>query len=925
MGRFDNYDNLAGGVIKNTYKFAQECGHNPADVNHLFYVMLNQSNKEIIDLLTKVGADIDAIKNTTQKELYGLLAEETDFGISPSLNQVYIDSEKIIKNMGDTNVSIYHMFLSLLNSKNSISKMLNQQGITFEKMKVIIEAMPKAKLRSDEINTSLANSASGPDMLNKYSEDLVSLAKQGKLKEVIGREKELEKMIEILCRKDKNNILILGDSGVGKTSLAELLAQKISTGEVPDDIKNKTILRINLGSIVAGTKFRGEFEEKISGIIKTAKDSDGKIILFIDGFHNIVGAGKAEGSMGLSEMLVPELSRGNIQVIGVTTTSEYRQKVESDTTLISNFETLTIKEPSIQDTITILRGIEGSFEKHHGVTIYDTALVAAAELSNRYITDSKLPAKAIDIIDQASTKVKISMTSLPSSILEISIKIGQLEKENISITQELSETKDKLTKSELNKRLQTIKEEIDKLQSSYNTSKVIRDQMKKLSEENKVFELQVVELQKQSKNIEIKSESEQASKLNLEISEIQKNIQSNKESISVLQLESGIIIKNTVEVDDIAKVISEKTGIPLAKMLTEESEKLANLESYLSTKVIGQSEAIAALSDAIRRARVGLKDPKKPIGSFIFLGNTGVGKTELAKALAEFLFSDKTAMVRLNMSEYQGESSTSKLIGSDPGLVGYEQGGQLTEPIRRKPYSVVLLDEVEKAHPKVFDMFLQVFDDGILNDSMGNTIDFKNTIIIMTSNIGSREIMENFKGLGADIGDLYPVDVLDQEKKTNSEDVQSKHKRNRRSKKNNNPESDQSINLQTEELKEQLEPILMDFFRPELLNRLDDKIIFNPMSQEMFKGILEIKFKEQINLIYSTNKITLNISNKAKNFLAKKGRDPANGARPIDRALKKYLISPLAKEIVSGNLHQGDIVNVDVENEKLIFQKELST
>ncbi len=647
--------------------------------------------------------------------------------------------------------------------------------------------------------------------------------------------------------------------------------------------------------------------------------------------------------MDLSEMLKPELSSWNIQVIWATTTSQYRQNVEKDTGLTRRFESITIPEPSIQDTITILRWIESNFEKHHWVTIYDTALVAAVELSNRYITDRKLPDKAINVLDQAATKVKIAMTSLPSDISEIKIKIWELAKEKDSITQEIFDTQDKFNKQELEKRIISIDEELTKLQSSYDSKKSDREKIKSIFEENKKLELQVTELEKTAKDFELQSQLDKATKIRYgDILEVQNKIKSNKEQISTLQAQSLIIIKDTVEREDIAKVISEKTWIPLTKMIDEESKKLANLEQYLSAKVVGQDEAIIAISNAIRRSRVGLKDPKKPIWSFIFVGPTGVGKTELAKALAEFLFFDKKAMIRLNMSEYQEEASVSKMIWSAPWYIWYEQWWQLTEAVRRKPYSVVLIDEVEKANPKVFDLFLQVLDDGMLNDSLGNTIDFKNTIIIMTSNIWSHEIMENLQLSGQMLWDIYNVDTPQVQPVITTENPEDKKTKTSKSRKkiteaiidkqeiikpqdNNITEkkeesTDTSIS-KTEELKEQLQPIMMQFFRPEFLNRLDDTIIFNPISPAMLKSILEIKIKQQFDLIYSTNKITLTITDKAKSLLAKKWRDPANWARPIDRALQKHLTDILAKEIVAWNFHEWDTINVDIENDKLTFKK----
>lgn len=579
------------------------------------------------------------------------------------------------------------------------------------------------------------------------------------------------------------------------------------------------------------------------------------------------------------------------------------------------------------NTITILRWREVDFEKYHGVTIYDTALTAAVNLSERYITDRKLPDKAINVLDQAATKVKIAMTSLPEYISDMQVKIWQITREKNSMTQELSSNTNTIVQTEFGQKIRKIDQEIDELNKQYTEKKTTREKIKTLFEANRALEWELQEGVNPIKGSEKKNSWAKAVEAKqLKTAEIQKTIKANQEEIIRLQTTSGIMIKNTVEIEDVAKVISDKTGIPLTKMIEEESQKLANLETYLSAKVIGQSDAIAAVSNAIRRARIGLKDPKKPIGSFLFLWPTGVGKTELAKALAEFLFFDKKSLIRLNMSEYQEEHSVSKLIGSPPWYVGYEQWGQLTEAVKRKPYSVIDFDEVEKAHPKVFDLLLQVLDDGMLNDSMGNTIDFKNTIIIMTSNIGSREIMEKLQGSSlTTIGDLYPVETIATDDKSQTQEAQAEtpHKRHRRGKKKHDgatsPVQTEELS-QIDELKEEIEPILMEFFRPEFLNRLDGREIFNPISPEMLKNILDMRIKEQCAMVYASNKITLTFTNQAKNFLAKKWRDPANGARPINRALQNYIIDPLAKEIVSCNIKEWASLTVDVENDKIVFK-----
>lgn len=924
MSIFDAYDELAQWVVRSTYDLAEKQHNNPVDVAHLFFVLMNQANNRIAEVLKQGWGDLTSIKEMTKKSLIWMLSIQDNFSISPELNDIFVQANDITKTMWDKTVSIYHIFLSLLKSNNAISKKLNEQWITFEKMQSLIAQMPKSKVQSDKDNTMPDTIDAATEKLDKYAEDLTDLARQGKLKEVIGREKDLAKLIQILCRQEKNNALILGESWVGKTALAELLAQKIVAWEVPESLKDKQILRINLWSLISWTKFRGEFEEKISHIIKTVKASQGKIILFIDEFHNIAWAGKTEWSMGLSEMLLPELSSGNMQVIGATTTSKYLQIIEKDAGLARRLENITLEEPNIQDSITILRWREENFEKHHGVIIYDTALVAAVELSDRYITDRKLPDKAINILDQAATKVKIMMTSIPSEVTDIKIKISRITKEKDSLAQEIATTTDPFIKQESTKKREMIVEEITKLTAEYTSKKSDWEQMKKLFEENKSLEKEVQNKEAQVDAPKSDANPKEATETaTSELVDLQNKITTNKTQIVALQSKSWLRIKDIVEREDIAQAVSEKTWIPLTKMIDNEAQKLANLEEYLATKVIGQDEAIAAISNAIRRARIGLKDPKKPIWSFIFLWPTGVGKTELAKALAAFLFFDKRAMVRIDMSEYMEKQSVSRLVGADPWLIGYEEWGQLTEAIRRKPYAVVLLDEIEKAHPDVFNILLQVLDDGRLTDGQWKTIDFKNTIIIMTSNLWSSLIMEKLQGTSEVIWDLYQIEDNEAKKDEPKANQETKHKRNRRPKKKNQEIADKKSDaqdIQREELKEELQPVLREFFRPEFLNRVDENIVFNPITPEMLKNIFEIKIKEQMELVYATNKITLSFTDSAKNYLAKKWRDPANGARPIDRALQRYLINPLAKEIVGGKYKPGAVIKIDMGNDKIVFK-----
>lgn len=887
MGVFDSYSLSAQNLVQKTYDLAQNSNHNPVHITHLFAILVNQS-LEISDILQDCWLDLKNIKNMTQQSLATALSADGSFSISQQLNDIFEQANSIAQQRSKKQTEIYDIFLSLLKSDTNINNWLKDQWITYDKVRTTINKKSEVTIWTNK----------SPELLssNKYLEDLTQLAKNWKLREIIGRDKELRKIIEMLWGKEKNNVMILGEPGVGKTAIVELLAQKIVAWEVPDFLKDKKIMKINLGSLISWSKYRGEFEERITSIIQTVKDSNGQIILFINEIHNISWAGKTEGSMDLWEILKPELSSGNIQAIWATTTEEYHLNLEKNTALTRRFGKITLQEPTVQETMTILRWIEWSFEQHHGVKIYDSALIAAVELTDKYIKDRKLPDKAIAVLDQAATKVKIAKTSLPEFIEAKSKKIKYLNMEIESILQEISLTTDMIQKDISKQKIDSLNKEITELNDQYTKEKSLRENIKAIREKNNQIENDI-----NNKNSEEKQMLEKQLKTNQsEIEELQKNL--------------GISFKDSVEKEDITTIVSETTWIPLTKMEEEESQRFLQLEKYLSTKVVWQDDAISAISNAIRRARAWLKDPKKPIWSFIFLWSTWVGKTELAKALAEFLFLDKNAMIRLNMSEFQEKESASKLIWSAPWYIWYEEWWKLTEAVKRKPYSIILLDEVEKAHQNVFDLFLQVFDDGILNDSHGTTIDFKNTVIIMTSNIWSHEIMERLQLSEETIGDLYPIEEI----KENGE----KKKRNRRpKKKSENTEDNSSKQNKTEEIKEVVQPLLLDFFRPEFLNRLDDNVIFNPISPEMLKKILDIKLKQKQELIYESKRITLEFSNEVKNFLAKKSRDPANWARPIDRALQKYVIDALSKEILSDTIKEWDTIKAFLQENTIKFSK----
>lgn len=761
-------------------------------------------------------------------------------------------AESLLKKMGDEYIAVEHILVGLLWGKERVASMMRDVG--FEE-KSLIKAIEELR---GGVNVMDPSAESKYKSLDKYSINLNRLAKEGKIDPVIGREEEIRRVLQILSRRTKNNPILIGEPGVGKTAIVEGMAQRIVDGDVPENLKSKTLISLDMGLLVAGAKYKGEFEERLKSVIKEVTDSNGEIILFIDEIHTLIGAGGGEGAMDAANLLKPALARGELHAIGATTLKEYQKYIEKDKALERRFQTVLVDEPSVEDAISILRGIKEKYEVHHGVRVRDEAVIAAVELSSRYISDRFLPDKAIDLMDEAAAKIRIEIDSLPQELDELQRKIMQLEIEREAIKRE----KDKKRESQLNKTIAELTDARNNLKAKWENEKEIIEAMRNTKEN-------LDKLKVEAEQAERAGDFGKVAEIRYgKIVEEEAKFEEVKGRMAEVQAADNPLLKEEVASEDIVEVVAKWTGIPLSKMLKGEREKLLHLEYELGLKVAGQEEAIGALSDAVRRSRAGLQDPKRPIGSFIFLGTTGVGKTELAKALADYLFNDEGAMVRIDMSEYQERHAVSRLIGAPPGYVGYDEGGQLTEAVRRKPYSVILLDEIEKAHPDVFNVLLQVLDDGRLTDNKGRVANFKNTIIIMTTNIGSQVIQENF----AELDELNPEPVIEQ-------------------------------------TKNQVFELLKKSMRPEFLNRVDETIMFRPLSSTDLRKIIEIQF----NLIQgrvAEGGIQLEISGEALDYLSRLGFDPQFGARPLKRVLQREILNKLSKEILAGNISENGIVGI---------------
>jgi len=855
---FNNYTIKSQEAIQRAQQLAQGLGQQDIQVEHIFKGIQEVDNNVLPFILKKLQVNTTTLGQAVEKALASYpKVQGGQMSLSRTAGEVLTEASNIAKKMNDEYVSIEHLLLAIFKIKNQVGQALKEQGVTEKEFEKVI-----AELRKGERVTS-ASAEDTYNSLNKYAKNLTQLAHSGKLDPVIGRDDEIRRVLQILSRRTKNNPMLVGEPGVGKTAIAEGLAHRIVNGDVPENLKDKTIYSLDMGALIAGAKYKGEFEERLKSVVKEVTSSDGNIILFIDEIHTLVGAGGGEGAMDAANILKPALARGELRAIGATTLDEYQKYFEKDKALERRFQKVMVEEPDTESAISILRGIKEKYEAHHKVRIKDEAIIAAVELSQRYIPNRYLPDKAIDLMDEAAAKLRMEINSKPEELDVLDRKIMQLEIEIEAIKRENDDEKLRL----LNADLANLKEERNALFTKWQGEKTLVDEIQAVKNNIEQYKLDAERAEREGnygKVAELRYGKIKQEEAKLE--SLQKEVEGHEMSM----------IKEEVTREDIAEVIAKWTGVPVTKMMQGEREKLLLLEDELHKRVVGQEEAIAAVSDAIRRSRAGLQDPKKPIGSFLFLGTTGVGKTELAKALAEYLFDDENAMTRIDMSEYQEKHAVSRLVGAPPGYVGYDEGGQLTEAVRRRPYSVVLLDEIEKAHPDTFNILLQVLDEGRLTDNKGRTADFKNTIIIMTSNMGSHLIQESF------------------EKYKDTEEA-------------------------TEKAKEEVLQLLKQTVRPEFINRIDDIVMFAPLTKADIRQIVRLQLNSIIKLVAREN-IVLEATNEAIDYLAERGYDPQFGARPVKRVLQKEVMNALSKEILKGNIKAGSLILIDSFDNGLVFR-----
>ncbi|MDT4965853.1 MAG: ATP-dependent Clp protease ATP-binding subunit ClpB [Acidobacteriota bacterium] len=857
--RLDKFTLRGQEAIQSAIEVAERNQNQQVEPEHVLFAMLEQPEGTVRPVLGKLGANVQVVLNDVQATIARLpRVQGGQQYFSPRLSQVFTASEKQAKEMQDEYISTEHLLLAIADEKDGqAGKILRQHGVKHDDLLKVIEQTRGGVRVTDQ------NAEANYQALSKYAKDLTELARKGKLDPVIGRDDEIRRTIQVLSRRTKNNPVLIGEPGVGKTAIVEGLAQRIISGDVPETLRNKRLVGLDLGSMLAGAKYRGEFEDRLKAVLKEIENAQGQIVLFIDELHTLVGAGAGEGAIDASNMLKPALARGELRCVGATTLNEYKKYIEKDPALERRFQQVYVGEPSVEDTIAILRGLKERYEVHHGVRIKDSAIVAAATLSNRYITDRFLPDKAIDLIDEAASRLRIEIDSLPQEIDQLEREILQLEIERQALSREedersLARLKDieqriadlKELSSGMKAKWQSEKEEIEKMRAAKNELEQLRlqlDQARNAGDLARAAELQYGKIPE----LEQKLATEQA-----KLAELQRD---------------GVMLKEEVDEEDVAEVVAKWTGVPVSKMLEGEMHKLVTMEDRLRDRVIGQDEALLAVANAVRRARAGLQDPNRPVGSFIFLGPTGVGKTETARALAEFLFDDERAMIRLDMSEYMEKHAVARMIGAPPGYVGFEEGGQLTEAVRRRPYAVILFDEIEKAHPDVFNVLLQILDDGRLTDSKGRTVDFKNTVLIMTSNLGSREI--------------------------------------------------QAAEGDEKQVREAVTQELRIHFKPEFLNRIDDIVIFHQLSREQIVQIIDVQL-ERLRQMLSDRGITLVLDDPARALLAREGYDPQYGARPLRRAIQTLVQNPLAVKLLRGEITPGQTITVSADGDQMTFKTE---
>ena len=865
--RLDKLTTKSQEALQAAQELAHQHSQQQVDGEHLALALAQQQDGIIPTLLQRTGVDLAKFQADLATEI-GRLAKvqgtsSADLYLSPELKQAMDAAQVEATSLGDEFISTEHLLLGLLaKGGNALGRVFKAHNLGREGL---LDAL--SQMRGNQRVTD-ANPEDKFQALEKYGQDLTALAKQGKIDPIIGRDDEIRRVMQVLSRRTKNNPVLIGEPGVGKTAIAEGLARRIVSGDVPESLKDKTLIAMDLSAMIAGAKYRGEFEDRLKAFIKEVTSSDGQIILFIDELHTLVGAGAAEGATDAANMLKPQLARGELRCVGATTLDEYRKYIEKDPALERRFQPVTVDEPSVEASIAILRGLKERYEVHHGIRIQDTALVSAATLSDRYITDRFLPDKAIDLIDEAASRLRMELDSMPTEIDQLERQIMQLEIERTALKKEKDEaSRERLGKLEEN--LANLKEQSDELKARWQDEKASINAVS-------IVNSQLEEAHRDQEKAEREGDLNAAAQIRYEtIPELEKKLEEMQQALNAAE-ETKRLLKEEVTDEDVAAVVAAWTGIPVSKMLEGERQKLVHMEERISKRVVGQQKAITAVADAVRRARSGLQDPDRPIGSFVFMGPTGVGKTELARSLAEFLFDDETAMVRIDMSEYMEKHTVARLIGAPPGYVGHEEGGQLSEAVRRKPYSVVLFDEIEKAHPDVFNVFLQVLDDGRLTDGQGRTVDFRNTIVIMTSNIGSHIIQDYFLD-----GKTTEVDRLDMEQKV------------------------------SDEMKAQ--------FRPEFINRIDDTIIFHSLDEDQLGVIVDIQLRAVAKRL-ADQQLTMEISDNAKRHLAKAGYDPQFGARPLKRTVQEQLLNPLATRLLDGEFKPGDNIRINLANNELTFE-----